>query len=217
MKKILAFMLVLLLALPAFACADVDITGMTLEELTQLRSQIDAAIAAMNAESGAVLTNATRKSPAAVGQTVEITTSYFGQYTVTMAVTVDEFYRGAAYDELMTGRYAGIAPQAGNEYVAVKVTVKFLRIDEIDIEAAGTDDPQMTVDAILSFSTYNSIGTEYDNIHYTISDLAELRSLYEGGETTGYFRFEIRTDDPAPFLVYKPIMFGDDSVWITLQ
>lgn len=217
MKKILAFMLVLLLALPAFACADVDITGMTLEELTQLRSQIDAAIAAMNAESGAVLTSATRRNPAAVGQTVEITASYFSQYTVTMAVTVDEFYRGAAYDELMTGLYAGSDPRDGNEYVAVKVTVKFLRIDEIDVETAGTDDPEMMVDAIFNFTTYDSSGAEYDNIHYSITELAELRSLYEGAETTGYFRFEIRQDDPAPYLVYEPVLYGDATAWITLQ
>lgn len=41
--------------------------------------------------------------------------------------------------------------------------------------------------------------------------------VYEGGETTGYFRFEISKDDPAPYLVYTPLIFGDDKVWITLK
>lgn len=217
MKKILALVLALLLAVPAFAFADVDLAGMTLEDLQALRKQVDAAITAIQAESGSIVTKATRRSPAAVGQTVEITSSYFKKYTATMDITVDELYRGAAYDDLMKGRYAGNEPQDGNEYIAVKVTVKFVRIDEIDEVAAGTDDPSITVDAIMNFGTYDNAGAEYDNVHYSVSDLPELKSLYEGSETTGYFRFEVRKDDPAPYLVYTPFAFGNDSVWISLK
>lgn len=217
MKKILALVLALLMAIPAFAFADVDLAGMTLEDLQALRKQVDAAIASLQMESGEVLTKATRKSPAAVGQTVEITSSYLSYYTVTFDVTIDEFYRGAAYDELMKGRYGGSAPQEGNEYVAAKVTVKFVRIDEIDEAKAGTDDPNVSVDAISNFESFDENGAEYDNINYSIQDLPELKSLYEGGVTTGYFRFEVRKDDSSPYLVYEPFMFGDDKVWFSLK
>lgn len=217
MKKVLALVLALLMAIPAFAFADVDLSGMTLEDLQALRKQVDAAIASLQMESGEVLTKATRKSPAAVGQMVEITSSYFSHYTATFDITINEIYRGAAYDELMKGRYAGPEPQEGNEYIAAKVTVKFVRIDEIDEAKAETDDPNVSVDAVGNFDSFDESGAEYDNINYSIQDLPELKSLYEGGETTGYFRFEVRKDDPAPYLVYEPFMFGDDQVWFSIK
>lgn len=217
MKKVLALVLALLMAIPAFAFADVDLSGMTLEDLQALRKQVDAAIASLQVQSGEVLTKATRRSPAAVGQMVEITSSYFSHYTATFDVTINEIYRGAAYDELMKGRYDGPEPQEGNEYIAAKVTVKFVRIDEIDEAKAGTDDPNVSVDAVGNFESFDENGAEYDNINYSIQDLPELKSLYEGGETTGYFRFEVRKDDPAPYLVYEPFMFCDDQVWFAIK
>lgn len=217
MKKVLALVLALLMAIPAFAFADVDLSGMTLEDLQALRKQVDAAIASLQVQSGEVLTKATRRSPAAVGQTVEITASYYDRYTATFDVTINEVYRGAAYDELMKGRYDGPEPQEGNEYIAAKVTVKFVRIDEIDEVKAGTDDPKASVDAISNFDSFDESGAEYDNVNYSIQDLPELKSLYEGGETTGYFRFEVRKDDPAPYLVYEPFMSSNDQVWFTIK
>ena len=44
MKKIIAIMLILFLFLPAAASADVDLTGMTFDELVYLREQINLAI-----------------------------------------------------------------------------------------------------------------------------------------------------------------------------
>lgn len=217
MKKVLALVLALLMAIPAFAFADVDLSGMTLEDLQALRKQVDAAIASLQVQSGEVLTKATRKSPAAVGQMVEITSTYLSYYTATFDVTINEIYRGAAYDELMKGRYAGPAPQEGNEYISVKVTVKFVRIDEIDEVKAGTDDPKVSVDAISNFDSFDESGAQYDNVNYSVDDLPELKPLYEGGETTGYFRFEVRKDDPAPYLVYEPFMFGNDKVWFSIK
>lgn len=40
----------------------------------------------------------------------------------------------------------------------------------------------------------------------------------QGASTTGYMYFAINKEDPAPYLVYKPAMFRNDSTyWISLR
>lgn len=216
MKRLTALVLVLCQIFILSAQAEsVDLSGMSLEQLIQLKSNINGAIAL--AEAGTdVLDSATRKSPAAVGQSVTVSASQGSKYSYTMLITVDEFYRGDAFTALMSGKHVQEAGE-GRENVAVSVTVTFVSLDSIDAEKAGTDDPDVAVNAIFNFETYTSDGAEYDNVHYDVPDTEALTNLYEGATTSGYFYFEANTDDPAPYLVYNPSSFGEDTVWISLK
>lgn len=153
-----------------------------------------------------------RKNPASIGDIVEIDASRRG-LDYTMSVVVEEFYRGKKYDDLV-GKYRKSAPE-GSEYVAVKVTVCFQRINSIIESVVGTNDPEISVDAIFDFSSYSSAGSKYDNVHYSITGMKDLTDVFEGAKTTGYFQFMIDVDDPAPMLVYEPEY--DQRVWISLK
>lgn len=153
-----------------------------------------------------------RKQPAYVGESIAINAKRDG-LTYAMRVKVDNFYRGDEYKSLV-GKYSKSAPY-GSEYVAVKVTVCFEQIIEINERILGTDDPEISVDAIFEFDTYTSSGTRYDNVHYSITGFKELTDIYEGASTTGYFHFMIDADDPAPLLVYEPE--HGQKVWISLK
>lgn len=153
-----------------------------------------------------------RKNPATVGQTVIIKAAE-KHLEYTLSATVDEFFRGNDYINLVGS--APKTPSEGCEYVAVKVTVKFESIDYINAALLGTDDPQIDVDSIFDFNSFTSDGSEYDNVHYSINGFRELKSIYEGASTTGYFQFEIYKDDPAPLLVYEPVY--KNKVWFTLR
>lgn len=100
------------------------------------------------------------------------------------------------------------------EFIAVKVTVTFV---EIIGELSKGDDPEFRVDSIFNFDSFDATGSEYDNLHYSISKKPELRSIYEGASTTGYMYFAINKDDPAPYLVYKPQSFFGEKYWISLR
>lgn len=153
-----------------------------------------------------------RKNPAHVGETLGIQVKE-NNITYTMQVTVEEFYRGDDYTNLVgdSGRKAS----EGCEYVAVKVSVLFKSIDAIDVNALGTDDPQISVDEVFNFDTYTADGSQYDNVHYTIRNQKKLTNVFEGANTTGYFEFEIMKDDPAPMLTYEPNY--NQRVWISLK
>ena len=153
-----------------------------------------------------------RRTPALVGQPASIAASKRG-LDYTMRVVVDEFYRGAEYVDFIGDCYKDGSP--GCEYVAVKVTATFESIDHIQPAVLGTDDPEISVNAIVNFKTYSSSGAEYDNVHYSIYGMKELKGVYEGASTTGYFQFEIAKDDPAPILVYKPQY--DQHLFFSLQ
>lgn len=149
-----------------------------------------------------------RMEPGRVGEKERITLNDNGM-EYTMQVVVDEFYRGEEYIALV-GNNAKVAAE-GYEYVAVKVTVEFLRIDK----RSGDIDPEIAVDEVFDFKSYHSSGAKYDNIHYTIRGMKTLTSIFEGASTTGYFQFEIEKDDPAPLLVYEPEY--DERIWISLS
>ena len=107
-----------------------------------------------------------RKNPACVGDTVTISLSRNG-LDYTLSLTIDEFYRGDAYTNLL-GKNSRQA-EDGYEYVAVKATVKFESIDSIIPSSLGTDDPKIDIGAIADFKSYSSTGMEYDNINYSIA------------------------------------------------
>lgn len=216
MKKLFACLLALALYLPLAAFAEIDLSGMTYNELLSLRSEIDRALSNFDTASSSVVSTATRRVPAHIGQTVELHVTEDPGFDFVIRITVNDFFRGDSFSSLMIDRY-NPAPRDGYEFVAVKVTVEFIDVTNIDIALTGTDDPELLLNAISSFDLYNSNGAKYDSVRYSISDLPELNSMFEGGISTGYFRFEVLADDPAPYLVYTPVYLGDHSAWISLD
>lgn len=149
-----------------------------------------------------------RKNPGEIGEKQRIIVKKSGS-ECTMQVTVDEFYRGEDYIALVGDGAKHTDDE--HEYVAVKVTAEFIRINN----AVGNADPEIVVDEIFDFKSYNSSGAKYDNVHYAIPGMKELTSVYEGASTTGYFQFEIEKSDPAPMLVYEPEY--DKKLWFSLD
>lgn len=168
-------------------------------------------------ESKGILYESSRRNPAHVGQCVEIETSYLDHYTAVMRVTLDDFYRGESFQSESAGVYMPDLNFENGEYVAAKVTVEFVELKSIDVEKAGTDDPEIMVDAVMNFNTFDSSGAQYDNVNYNFGNKKGLKSLREGGKTEGYFMFEIYSDDAAPYLVYTPGLFGGTEVWFALN
>lgn len=168
-------------------------------------------------ESVGMLYESSRRNPAHVGQCVEIETSYLDHYTAVMRVSLDDFYRGERFQSEIAGEYMPELSFENGEYVAVKVTVEFVELKSINAEKAGTDDPEIMVNEVMNFNTFDSSGAQYDNVNYTFGNKKGLKSLREGGKTEGYFMFEIYSDDAAPYLVYKPELFGNTEVWFALN
>lgn len=216
MKKIIALVLAVMLGFCTLALAEapsIDLSSMSLEQLTALRAQVDAAIQNLQAAAPPTdqLESATRKAPATVGQTVKLAVkAYSMSYTV--LVTLEEIYRGKEYDKLMKKRYKPELTSSDDEYIAAKVSVTFLSLEESE-----EDDPQLLVDAIFNFKSYDSNGAQYDNVHHGVSDEAELKPIYEGATTEGFMQFEIKKSDPAPYLVYTPDMFEKTAAWFRLS
>lgn len=216
MKKILALVLVMVLCFCTVALAEapsIDLSSMSLEQLTALRAQVDAAIQKLQAAASPTdqLESATRKAPAIAGQTVKLAVeSYTMKYTV--LITLEEVYRGKAYEKFMGKRYKPDLKSKDDEYIVAKVAITFLSLEE-----AQEDDPQLTVNAIMNFKTYNSDGAQYDNVNYGVADEDELKPIYEGATTEGFIQFEVSKDDPAPYLVYIPDPFQKSAAWFRLS
>jgi hypothetical protein len=213
---LLALFVVMALSLQvAYAAPQtIDLDTMTKEELTALDNNVHAALARITVP-GEVLTKAARKSPAYVGQTVELAVhSYSMDYTV--RVTLLEVYRGGKFNELVKGKYLADLSSPEKEFIAAKVSVTFVSIESIDTKAANSDDPELMIDAIMSFKTYNGDGAQYDNVHYGVSDMPEVKPIREGATTEGYMYFEVDKNDASPFLVFLPDMFGEQEAWFTL-
>ena len=216
MKRVIALVLVMMLGFCTASLAEapsIDLSSMSLEQLTTLREEVDAAIQKLQASKSPTdqLESATRKAPATVGQTVKLSVETYNM-SYTVLVTLEEVYRGEAYEKLMKKRYKPELTNSENEYIAAKVSVTFLSIEESE-----EDDPELLVDAIFNFKSFDSNGAQYDNVHYGVSDEAELKPIYQGATTEGFMQFEIMKSDPAPYLVYTPDMLEETAAWFRLS
>lgn len=218
MYRALAVLILLCLSICSFAYAEpqtIDLDVMTADELTALQSSVDAALRALSSDSAEVLTSASRKEPAHVGQTVQMKTEN-ADIAFTVNVSLLGIYRGDAYVELTDGKYMFQSEPSSSdgEMMAAHISVEFVGIDKI---IGDNDDPPLKVDKAMNFSLYTSDGTRIDSIKYDIQDLPSLQEIFEGATTEGYMYFEVDKNDDAPFLVYKPIMFDDPSAWFSLK
>lgn len=221
MKRFASWFLVMALLIPVVAMAEplsFDFSGKSFEELVEMRTAFNAeyarALAALPTNPGERIDEATRRIPAVVGQHIKAVTKV-DNYAAEIDLVVDEMFRGEEFNKLIKGGYiADLNDPGTQEFIAVKVTVTFVKV--LDTLAKG-DDPQFPVDNIFNFMSYDSTGSEYDNVHYGLSGKPEVKSIYEGASTTGYMYFAINKDDPAPYLVFKPQMFDDSRYWISLR
>ena len=226
MKKAAVIFLTLILCFPAFASAtDIDLSGLTTEELIVLKNKVEAVLStAQNSGSDVVITS--RKNPAAIGQPVVFQSQQNG-YKALIQIVVHNVFRGKEVATIgKTLNDFGLNDKEKDEHIAVDVSVEFLHIEELDENKAKTDDPQLEI-SVHNFKIISGDGTLYDNASIYTGGVDMLSSIYEGATTQGYLLFAIKKADAAPNLLYSPDSVapspanlfgrvGKEEIWISL-
>ena len=147
-----------------------------------------------------------RKNPAPIGTAQSINISnYFENYKAT--VTVEESIRGSkAWKKIKEANMFNDEAQEGYEYILAKIRVSVDKTkDDKSVSVSGYD-----------FECYSTDNTEYDSSFAVAPEPRLSSTLYEGGSTTGYVVFKVKTTDIAPKIVYGKEYDGTGGIWFGL-
>lgn len=201
MKKLLSLLAACLLL---FSCAlaepvTIDPEAMTIEELTALRADIDAALLKAYAAQGVSGYAATRENPAPVGAAVRYDGSAYYNRAVT-DLTVTEVLRGdAAWRLISSFNSYNARPGQDQEYIVVTVRATAVAAPEgVQAELYPYD-----------FTFISAEGAQYEYA-YAADVSRELTNLYEGASCEGYVIGLISKGD-RPLLAY--LHSSDHPLW----
>lgn len=180
-----------------------DLDTMTLEELTALKVEVQAAIVKAYAASGDAAFPATREQPAPIGAAVRYDGSSYYNEAVT-DLTVLEVIRGEkALAIVRAWESYNPRPAADEEYIIVRIRAKAVAAPE------GTQGEVYDYD----FTFISADGTEYEYAYAAGMD-DELGAMYEGGSCEGYAVCLVKKGD-APLMVY--LKNADKPLWFDLN
>lgn len=188
----------------------IDLSGMSREELEDLKIEVNKAILALPTDA-AVIHETSRRNPATIGQSVEYTCESWDNSKGTYRITLLEVVRGEKIDELYpksnTMFDLSSSTPEGMEDILMKFRVEFLSV-------SGTDnDPEV----YFSRSIVNGDGSTNANM-MVMRDTRGLESIHpmrEGASVEGYEWEYVKKDDASP---YALCTFGDGSpeIWFSL-
>ncbi|HWQ75845.1 MAG TPA: stalk domain-containing protein [Syntrophomonas sp.] len=148
-----------------------------------------------------------RTNPAPVGTAQSVTVdSYSGNYTAS-AIIVDSLRGDAAWNKIKDANMFNSAPEAGKEYVLVKIHLSLDSIDgEKSVSFSGYD-----------FTPYSSTNAEYASTFTVAPSPTFSGSLYQGGTLEGYSVYLVDKTDTAPKLVFGAKYDGTGGIWFAMS
>lgn len=150
-----------------------------------------------------------RNNPAPINtvQTYSKSDSWYSEYNYSATVRVLETIRGEkAWSIIKKDNMFNSEPKDGYEYIIVKVAFSLLSKEAEGTIKANTYD----------FDFYSSNNEEYEQV-FVVKENALSKDLFPGGNAEGYVVGLIKTDDPAPKLVYGLDYHGAGGIWFNLQ
>ena len=147
-----------------------------------------------------------RMNPAPIGVEQIITDSYNG-YDV--SAKINSVTRGADALTLVTqANQFNESPGEGEEYIVVNATITAL---------SASSDTAFSVYSYLDFSAFSSTNSQYEMPSVVDPEPELSGDFFEGGSITGNITLKVRTDDPAPKLVYLRDFDGSGGIWFSLK
>ena len=205
MKKLLVLLaaMALLFSTAAAESGEIDLSGMTLDELTALEMRVKEAIVSAYIAEGTGQYAATREQSAPIGATVRYDGSHYLNTAVT-DITVLEVIRGeAAWQRVYSWHDYNEMPGTDEEYILVKVRAQAV--------ASKNSAPAEIYD--YDFTFVSAQGAEYEYAYAAGID-QELAPVYEGAAAEGYVVGRIKKDD-KPLLVY--LKDAEQPLWFDLS
>lgn len=147
-----------------------------------------------------------RLSPAPIGTAQSIQVENILEKYNASVVVLESVRGAAAWEMVKAANMFNSEPEAGKEYIVVKVRVSINSVSE---------DKAISLSE-YSFDTYSSDNVEYDRAFVVDPSPTFSGNVFAGGTLEGYFTVQVNVSDPSPKLVFGAKYDGSGGIWFSL-